>query len=75
MTDAFAELVLEQLKLIEADLVAAREEGTAMQGEMRADFRDISHCLDRIESGIVDLRLDLLAERVARIERRLRMTS
>jgi uncharacterized protein involved in exopolysaccharide biosynthesis len=83
MTETIEHLILEQLR-------ALRNQVAAMQSEMRVEFGDVKHRINRLESAVAGIRrdeagtaediarqqgtLDRLAQRVDRIERRLELS-
>ena len=84
MTDSIEHLILEQFR-------ALRNQIEGLQTEMRSEFSDVKHRINRLESSVAGIRrdevgtaediarqqltLDRLKERIDRIERRLELTS
>jgi len=80
MSDNIEHLILEQFR-------AMRNQIASLQSEMRAEFGDVKHRINRLESAVAGMRrdeagaaediarqqatLDRLKERIDRIERRL----
>lgn len=80
MTDNVENLIVEQFR-------AQRDQIEAVRGEMREEFRDVKHRLNRVETAVAGIRrneadtaedvahqqarIDQLVERIQRIEHRL----
>lgn len=79
MNDSIENLILEHMKRFQADLGAARERDSEMLtrlGRLEVAIAGLRRDIAHFDEGAVEqsLRVDRLAERVDRIERRLELT-